>query len=99
MSVRVLPCRGVICRRLKPGFRRISDLTSSTRTYAKLFKTFELLAEFPEIGRPRRDVTELPVRFFLTKPYWIVYRDGTPLVIHRVYHAARGLSEINLPGE
>ena len=54
------------------------------RTNARLFKAFSLLADFPGMGRPRHDVTDHPVRFFLVKPYWIVYEPGSPLLLHRV---------------
>jgi hypothetical protein len=36
------------------------------------------------------------VRFFAVNPYWIVYQAGTPLLIHRIYHAARDLNRLNL---
>jgi hypothetical protein len=36
------------------------------------------------------------VRFLFLKPYWIVYQPGTPLLIHRIYHAARDLNRLSL---
>ena len=67
------------------------------RTQAKLYDTFDLLAGFPEMGRIRPDIESRPVRFFLLKPYWIVYQPGTPLLIHRIYHGARDLNRLSLP--
>jgi plasmid stabilization system protein ParE len=71
-----------------------TDLADSTQ--AKLYDTFDLLTEFPEMGRLRPDIESRPVRFFLLKPYWIVYQPGTPLLIHRIYHAARDLNRLKL---
>ena len=66
------------------------------KTQAKLCNTFELLTEFPLMGHLRPDIETRPVRFFLLKPYWIVYQPGTPLIIHRIYHAARDLNRLSL---
>jgi len=66
------------------------------RTQTNLCDTFELLAEFPQVGQLRPDIVSRPVRFFLLKPYWIVYQPGTPLLIHRIYHAARDLNRLSL---
>jgi plasmid stabilization system protein ParE len=66
------------------------------RTQDKLYATFDLLPGFPHMGQLRPDVELRPVRFFLLNPYWVVYQPGTPLLIHRVYHAARDLNRLNL---
>jgi plasmid stabilization system protein ParE len=71
-----------------PGF--------ADRTQAKLYDTFDRLTEFPQMGQLRPDLEGRPVRFFFLKPYWIVYQPGTPLLIHRVYHAARDLNRLDL---
>jgi plasmid stabilization system protein ParE len=65
------------------------------RTQAKLYDTFDLLTDFPQMGSLRPDIESRPVRFFLLKPYWIVYQPGTPLLIHRIYHAARDLNRLS----
>ena len=69
--------------------------TLADRTQEKLYDTFDLLAQFPHMGHPRPDIDSRPVRFFLLNPYWIVYQPGTPLLIHRIYHAARDLNRLN----
>jgi plasmid stabilization system protein ParE len=66
------------------------------RTQAKFYDTFDLLTDFPQMGHLRPDVASRRVRFFLVKPYWIVYQSGSPLLIHRVYHAARDLNRMEL---
>jgi plasmid stabilization system protein ParE len=48
------------------------------------------------MGVARPDVMPDPFRFFLERPYWIVYEPGEPLLIHRVFHAARDLNRLNL---
>ena len=66
------------------------------RTVAKLYDTFALLTDFPQMGQLRPDVVSGGVRFFLVKPYWIIYQAGSTLLIHRIYHAARDLNRIGL---
>ena len=67
-------------------------LSVADKTQANLFSAFSLLAESPYLGRLRPDVTSKPVRFFSLNPFWIIYEPGSPLLIHRVMHAARDLS-------
>jgi plasmid stabilization system protein ParE len=66
------------------------------RTQAKLYDTFDRLTEFTQMGHLRPDIIAKPVRFFHLKPYWIVYQPGTPMLIHRIYHAARDLTRLSL---
>lgn len=68
----------------------------ANRTQTKLYDTFDLLTEFPHMGHPRPDIESRPVRFLALKPYSIVYQPGTPLLIHRIYHAARDLKRLSL---
>jgi plasmid stabilization system protein ParE len=65
-------------------------------TRRNLFHTFQLLADFPSMGVVRPRFRKMSVRFFHLKPYWIVYQPGDPLVIQRVYHAARDLNRLRL---
>lgn len=67
------------------------------KTQTKFYETFDLLTEFPQMGNLRPDIESRPVRFLFLKPYWIVYQPGTPLLIHRIYHAARDLNRLSLP--
>jgi plasmid stabilization system protein ParE len=69
-------------------------LSVADKTQNRFFTTFELLEEAPHLGRERKDVTSRPVRFFFLKPFWIVYEPSVPLLIHRVFHAARDLARI-----
>ena len=65
------------------------------RTERRLHETFDLLAKYPSMGIVRQGA-RLPVRFFHLQPYWIVYQLGEPILIHRIYHAARDLNRLNL---
>jgi plasmid stabilization system protein ParE len=69
-------------------------LSFALSTRGDIFATFDLLTKFPHLGRVRPETTNRPVRFFLLKPYWIVYEPGDPLLIHRVLHGARDLSRL-----
>jgi hypothetical protein len=44
----------------------------------------------------RRDITDAPVRFFSQGPNWIIYEPGDPLLIHRIYPAAKDLQQFTL---
>jgi plasmid stabilization system protein ParE len=50
------------------------------------------LADFPGLGHPREDLTDLPVRFWTIYSYLIVYlaREGVVEIV-RVIHASRDL--------
>jgi len=47
------------------------------------------------MGVARPDVMPEPFCFFLVRPYWIDYEPAEPLLVHRVFHAARDLSRLN----
>lgn len=60
----------------------------------RLERAFELLAEHPRIGRPRRDLAKRPVRTWAVRPFVIVYRDTDPVQVLRVMHGARDTSAV-----
>jgi plasmid stabilization system protein ParE len=68
----------------------------AAKTRASLFAQFEMLTDFPHMGQQRTDISSRPIRFFFSAHYWIVYEPDVPLIIHRVIHAARDLSNQNL---
>ena len=96
MTVRVLPSAWRDLTEIDEWVTQNFGYTYARRTYAHLRKTFLLLADSPNIGKERRDITDLPLRFFFVKPYWIVYQPGSSLAIHRIIHAARDLRGIEL---
>ena len=60
-----------------------------------IFRSFDFLADRPFAGRERKDLTPLPLRFWVVQPYsnyLIVYEpEAVPLRIIRILHAARDL--------
>jgi plasmid stabilization system protein ParE len=97
MSVRVTPAAFADLEDIDDYVTENFGPSRAIETRQYLFKTFELLAVHPGMGHARPDVLAKPVRFFHLKPYWIVYQPGTPLLIHRIYHAARDLNRLSLP--
>jgi plasmid stabilization system protein ParE len=65
------------------------------RTLEKLVQSFAELAETPNLGHRRTDLTRLPLHFRYIPPYMVIYqRDRSPLAIHAVLHGARHLRKI-----
>ncbi len=63
----------------------------AAKTHAGLVNDFQTLVDFPRLGRLRPDITNEALRFFRSGHYYIVYRPGSPLLIHRIVHTARDL--------
>jgi plasmid stabilization system protein ParE len=61
---------------------------------AELFKAFERIADKPDLGHFRRDLTEKPVRLFPVRGTYLIVYDPTsePLEVLRVLHGARDVS-------
>jgi antitoxin ParD1/3/4 len=71
---------------------------AADRVEAAVFRACDLLADSPLAGRMRKDVTALPLRFWVVHPYpnyLIVYDpEKEPLQIIRILHGARNLPSI-----
>jgi plasmid stabilization system protein ParE len=71
---------------------------AADRVEAAVFRACDLLAESPLAGRMRKDVTPLPLRFWVVRPYssyLIVYDpESKPLQIIRILHGARDLPSV-----
>jgi plasmid stabilization system protein ParE len=63
-----------------------------------IYLACERLADSPLIGTVRKDLTELPVRFWLLTPYpnyFIVYDpEAKPLQVIRILHRARNIPSL-----
>ncbi len=72
--------------------------TAADRVEEAVFRACDFLAESPLAGRIRKDLTSLPVRFWVVQPYssyLIVYDpEKKPLRIIRILHGARDLPSI-----
>ena len=71
---------------------------AADRVEAAVYRACDLLADSPLAGRMRKDVTSLPLRFWLVHPYsnyLIVYDpEKQPLQIIRILHGARDLAGV-----
>jgi antitoxin ParD1/3/4 len=72
--------------------------SAADRVEEAIFHACAFLVESPHAGRLRKDLTPLPLRFWVANPfsnYLIVYDPETiPLQIIRIIHAARDLPSI-----
>ena len=63
------------------------------RVLENLLRTFDLLAQVPEMGRHRPELWPPPYRFWVTGPAFIAYRaDVRPIRIVRIARASRDWS-------
>ncbi|HYU47207.1 MAG TPA: type II toxin-antitoxin system RelE/ParE family toxin [Terriglobales bacterium] len=71
---------------------------AADRVEEAVFRACDLLAESPLAGRVRKDLTPLPLRFWVVQPYskyMIVYDpEKKPLRVIRILHGARNLPSI-----
>ncbi|HKO04643.1 MAG TPA: type II toxin-antitoxin system RelE/ParE family toxin [Candidatus Acidoferrales bacterium] len=71
---------------------------AADRVEQAIYRACELLSESPLAGRFRKDLTSLPVRFWLVRPYhtyFIVYdSEPRPLLVIRILHVARDIPAI-----
>jgi plasmid stabilization system protein ParE len=75
--------------------RQESNRETADRVEAVIRSKFAYLADFPNAGHWRRDLTEVAVRFFSVYSYLIVYRPETkPLQIVAILHGRRDVTKI-----
>ena len=71
------------------------SVQSALDVHARFLKVFQLLAENPEAGHYREDLTSRAVRFFPVYSYMVVYISGSrPVEIARILGAAQDLESI-----
>ncbi|RLA48342.1 MAG: type II toxin-antitoxin system RelE/ParE family toxin [Gammaproteobacteria bacterium] len=71
------------------------SVDSALRVHSRFIEIFELLAENPDAGHYREDLTSRPVRFFPVYSYLVVYLAGTsPVQIVRVLGGAQDVETI-----
>ncbi|MEQ1705573.1 MAG: type II toxin-antitoxin system RelE/ParE family toxin [Rickettsiales bacterium] len=71
------------------------NLSAAKQVRIEFSKTFALLAENPNIGHKRSDITSKPVRFWNLYSYQIIYVENTsPLQILRILSGYRDLANI-----
>src|SRR5262249_20240484 len=71
---------------------------TADRVEAAIFQACDFLSDWPLAGRERKDLTLLPVRIWVVRPYsnYLIVYDPVPkpLQIIRVIHAARDLRSV-----
>ena len=71
------------------------SVDSALRVHSRFIEIFELLADNPDAGHYREDLTSMPVRFFPVYSYLVVYLAGTsPVQIVRVLGGAQDAESI-----
>ena len=71
------------------------SVQSALDVHARFLKVFQLLAENPEAGHYREDLTSRAVRFFPVYSYMVVYISGSrPVEIARIMGTAQDLESI-----
>src|SRR5881409_814833 len=68
-----------------------AKLPAADKLETKIYSACQCLAERPDLGHFRRDLTDKPVRFFAVRgTYLIVYDPASdPLEVIRILHGAR----------
>jgi plasmid stabilization system protein ParE len=74
------------------------ELDAANRVEEAVHAACAFVADTPRAGSVREDLTALPLRFWLVKPYrnyWIVYDPEKKLLqVIRIIHAARNIPQI-----
>ena len=71
------------------------SIDAALTVYDALEQAFELLAENPDIGHSREDLTARPVKFWSVFSYLVVYDPASsPLEIIAVIHSARDVARV-----
>jgi antitoxin ParD1/3/4/toxin ParE1/3/4 len=71
------------------------NIQVARRVLAEIRAACARLADNPHLGHTREDLTDQPVRFWLVRTYYIIYRPETrPLEIVRIMHSARDIPHL-----
>jgi len=71
------------------------NIQLARRVLAEIRAACARLADHPHLGHTREDLTDQPVRFWLVRTYYIIYRPETrPLEIVRIVHSARDIPHL-----
>jgi plasmid stabilization system protein ParE len=75
--------------------KKESDQQTADRVESVICSKFAYIAEFPDAGHWRRDLTSADVRFFSVYSYLIVYLpESKPLEIASILHGSRDVATI-----
>jgi plasmid stabilization system protein ParE len=77
------------------GFIAEDNVEAAFRVHDALEEAFRHLAEMPEMGHTRVDLTERPVKFWGVYSYLVVYDPASsPLTVIAVLHGARDVANL-----
>jgi toxin ParE1/3/4 len=77
------------------GFVADDSVEAALRVLGLLEQAFEQLAETPDMGHTREDLTDRPVKFWRVFSYLIVYEPtSVPLTVIAVLHGARDVEHL-----
>lgn len=76
------------------GFLESESLIAWPIVIERLHAALRLIGRNPHIGRKRPEVTRRPYRFYLVRPYIVVYDPRTkPITVAAVLHGAQSLKK------
>ena len=76
-------------------FAKSGGLEIADRVESDLIAKIGMLAELPNLGHWRHDLTAAPVRFFLVHSHFIIYRpDSNPLQVVAIVHGNRDVKRL-----
>jgi plasmid stabilization system protein ParE len=70
------------------------SIKAARRIRLQIFDACQRIAENPEIGHRREDLTDKPVLFWPAGSYLIIYAARKPVEIVRVLHGARDIPSL-----
>lgn len=71
------------------------NIDAALKVYDALEEAFERLAEMPEMGHSRDDLTPRPLRFWTVYSYLVVYEPmSDPLTVVAILHGARDVEHL-----
>jgi toxin ParE1/3/4 len=71
-----------------------NSFEAADRVLEEFYQTFERLAETPQMGHKRPDLTPRDVLFWPVHSYLVIYKDSKPLRIIRVVHGRRDVKRL-----
>jgi len=69
--------------------------TAAMKMLDSFFTAMDMLAEHPQMGHSRTDLTNMPVRFWPVRSHYLmIYKEGNPLEIVRVLSGYRDIASL-----
>ncbi len=73
----------------------LDSIDSALKVHERFVEVFQLLAENPNAGHCREDLTKRPIRFFPVYSYLVVYlSDTSPIQVVRIFGSSQDVKSI-----